>query len=211
LGVVISEEWLELHQKYHQKIPLTLPSDAAAQNVVLCLLVSFTRTLPLEGGYYKTPPRRVLRFCRKLGLNHNCRRRTLRHALDAASNWFDEHGGGLVYKIEDKTIAFTVKQPTKQAPSEDQQHADESLDEPSSNATKSIARVPRNRVERVKRTLISRVERNRIDRAARHNEKFSTPGPKLVRGFAESGRPCSWWEWPDGRETEDRDGKMPIT
>ena len=117
----IDKSWLEL--PYTQKVHLPLPRGAAAQNLVLCLLVSYKNPGDEDdppGGPSISKSRRVRRLCRKIGINHGTRNRVLEHAFQGAKRWFEQHGGSLDYVTkdlegrmvsEDGRIIFIAKNP----------------------------------------------------------------------------------------------------
>ena len=106
--VRISEGWQNPHKKFNERVPLPLPATAAAQNTVLCLLVSAVEPAREDRV---TRPRRVPMFCSKIGLNHKTRNRVLANALDAAATWFERHGGKLDHVIKDGEIVFVIQKP----------------------------------------------------------------------------------------------------
>lgn len=112
--VRINREWCEMQQRYFEKIPLPLPRNAAAQNLILCLLVSMLRYDSRENRTdpHFTYPRKVRRLCRKIGLNHSTRNRVLRHVIDDAAAWFRQNGGALTAYIKDGSVTFAMKKPS---------------------------------------------------------------------------------------------------
>lgn len=103
LSVTISATWLELGPHYSQMTPLPLPRTAAAQNLVLCLLVSIK----------DNEPRRIRELCRKIGLNHRTRGYVLDNALECARTYYATHNGDLYWKKNGRTITFAITQPEK--------------------------------------------------------------------------------------------------
>jgi hypothetical protein len=112
--VVIEDSWLEKHPKYWERVPLPLPRQAAAQNLVLSLATSLKWTPDDEGVpgevtfAYK---RGVRQLCRKVGLNHTTRNRVFRQAIKAAQVWFEANGGELDYTEQHGQIVFYFKKP----------------------------------------------------------------------------------------------------
>jgi hypothetical protein len=94
--IFLSSTWWDLGLHYAQKTPLPLPSKAAAQNLVLCLLVSMDK------------PRRVRELCRKIGLNHTTRGRALERAIKTAQAYFRANECDLLWETNGRTITFTV-------------------------------------------------------------------------------------------------------
>lgn len=93
LRISINREWIELSQSYFAKIPIPLPRDAAAQNLVVVILTS--RQWRGDYGELQTHPRKVRPLCRKIGLEHNNRASKLRRTIASAQQWFKMHAGEL--------------------------------------------------------------------------------------------------------------------
>lgn len=111
--VHFSAQWWDiLNRTCFQAIPLPLPADAAAQNLVLACVVSFTHST--SGPYHSGFSRKLGNFCRKIGLDHNNSRQRLKRAAAMAEKWFADHGGELVCRInieKNDTIWFMAKPP----------------------------------------------------------------------------------------------------
>jgi hypothetical protein len=110
--------WRELQcGGYIQKVPLPLPRTAAAQNVVLLLLVSAVNDTSSDGAEI-TFRRKLRRFCHALGLDHRRRNRVLEHALASACAWFKQQGGELEPVTKDGKIIFIMQRPKRRKPPE---------------------------------------------------------------------------------------------
>jgi hypothetical protein len=158
----INADWCEQQDKFVERLVLPLPMQAAAQNVVLCTHV----TIRPASEQHDAGVRKIRRFCRKVGLDHNNRSHALDRALEIAVRYFKANGGLLVFMKKDRRIAFVVRKPND-------------------------VKVPD---EPAKRKPIKRVvEQERTE-------------PVLRQGTYEDGRPCTWYEQPDGRNTEDYAG-----
>jgi len=94
IKIVVSREWCEIGDKYFANVPLPLPTNAAAQNLILLLLAM------RKPGDYNPLHRSVRKVCRKIGINHSTRNRTLNHALEATSVWCEKFGGSFGFSIE---------------------------------------------------------------------------------------------------------------
>ena len=108
--IVVAEAWREIATHYYAQVKLPLPLNAAAQNLVLGL----TTSPPLcnsEPGLEIKCKRSVRKLCRKLGLNHATRRRTLEHAIKIAEVWFAERGIQLIEMRRDGLIIFALSEP----------------------------------------------------------------------------------------------------
>ncbi|MDO9411983.1 MAG: hypothetical protein Q7T81_05340 [Pseudolabrys sp.] len=92
IRISITDEWREFGQRYFAQAPLPLPRDAVAQNLALAVLTTYSER---DGG--DVWHRQIRPLCRKIGLNHHNRAARLRLALDAVSDWFDEHGGQFLW------------------------------------------------------------------------------------------------------------------
>lgn len=106
--MTLSQRWLvELHQNFWVKVPLPLPSDAAAQNLILCLLV----TMKKDGDVYVSKRRRVRQLCRKIGLNHTTRNQSLQRAIESMQDYFKRNHLRQLseYIIQDGKILFLFK------------------------------------------------------------------------------------------------------
>jgi hypothetical protein len=89
--IVVAKPWRALASRYYAQVPLPLPLNAAAQNLVLCLATS-RRYRDSEPGCEMKWERPIRKLCWKLGLNHATRGRALEHAIKIAEVWFAERG-----------------------------------------------------------------------------------------------------------------------
>jgi hypothetical protein len=181
IRVSIHEDWREYHKKYFERVPLPLPMPAAAQNVVLCTIVSMA-----TGNQ-----RSVRKFCRKIGLNHTTRRRVLRNALQIAEQYYERNGGALSHVIEQKRIQFWIAKPDNELAAQVPLAQSEIH---SANRTKKIERV----------RLIKRTKRIELVERAKRTE------PRPIGAVDEDGRRYTLYEQPDGRLTEDPEGLVPT-
>jgi len=113
LSISISNEWRAIASRYFERVPLPLPTHAAAQNLVLCLLTSHQR---LDLIADQDDPkflyrRRVGKLCQKIGVTH----RHWSSALTVAKAWFENHGYELQEVIKDNLVVFTLDRPDKRA------------------------------------------------------------------------------------------------
>jgi hypothetical protein len=102
ITVQMRGEWLQEHKAFYEKIPLPLPHQAAAQNLVLLIMVS-------NPYAYKWRSRREL--CHILGIDHKRRNKVLDQAIENAKAWFKKHGGSLMELRKGKRIEFIVTKP----------------------------------------------------------------------------------------------------
>jgi hypothetical protein len=109
--VKLRQEWLTLNKGYFAPLPLPLPHNAAAQNVVLAVATSLKSIRNTEEGSrvaIAPHPRRIGSFHQKVGLDQSSRTRELRHALDACSSWYAKQGLFLVYEWKPPLIRFAL-------------------------------------------------------------------------------------------------------
>jgi hypothetical protein len=117
LAITLDRRWRALaNEGYFEKVLLPLPADASAQNLVLCLLVSFKTQPPDDNGVVYTKTRQVRRFGHKLGCHHSRRHQVLHHAIGKAARWFEQHDGSLSHEIIDGRIVFWMKKPVIRRP-----------------------------------------------------------------------------------------------
>lgn len=113
LLISISSKWRQLATRYFERVPLPLPTHAAAQNLVLCLLTShewLDRIGDQDDPKYLYR-RHIARLCQKIGITH----RHWSSALGVAKAWFANHGYELQDVTKDDLIAFTLDRPGKVA------------------------------------------------------------------------------------------------
>jgi hypothetical protein len=116
-AISIAREWREQAERYFAMLPLPLPRDAAAQNLVVALRTSQfeTQRYDVDGEEpfiaKASPPRRIRKLCRKLGLDHRNRSARLERAITGAENWFSDHGGELfsLPHPERRIIVFVLR------------------------------------------------------------------------------------------------------
>jgi hypothetical protein len=126
--VQLRPDWLTLHRRFFEKVPLPLPHDAATQNLVLAALVSIKDRESHQGVNDKSVihagPRGYRQFCKAIGLNHSRRGQVLARALGGGQDWFARNGGSLECDIDDDLIFFTIHKLGRQqllGPAEQQQ------------------------------------------------------------------------------------------
>ena len=108
VALQLATSWVDLLRVgYYVKVPLPLPREAAAQNLVLCILCSFK-----QYGDYKgiSKPRRQRRLCRALGLNHSRRNQVFANAVASAELWFAQNYGKLMVQQGHGKVAFITPQ-----------------------------------------------------------------------------------------------------
>jgi len=111
LAITLDRRWRALASEgYFEKVPLPLPANASAQNLVLCLLVSFKDKVNDEGVIFSRP-RQVARLGHKLGCHHSRRHQALHNAIGKAARWFEQHDGSLDHAIINGGIVFGMKKP----------------------------------------------------------------------------------------------------
>jgi len=111
LAITLNRRWRKLASEgYFAKVPLPLPTDASAQNLVLCVLVSFKDSVNDEGVIFSRP-RQIARLCHKLGCRHSRRHQVLHNAIRKAARWFEQHDGSLTPIVRDGGIVFGMKKP----------------------------------------------------------------------------------------------------
>jgi len=103
IGAQVPWRQAKLPSGYFTTMPALLPSDAAAQNVVLMTMASIDLT--------KHESNRS-NFANKIGLNSDHRKPRLKRALERAAAWYKEHDGEPKWTKEGAKIKFTKKAPT---------------------------------------------------------------------------------------------------
>jgi hypothetical protein len=112
--ITLAGQWTGLIRRRFVNVPLPLPQQAAAQNLVLWLLVAYaepSKLNPLDEeqtvNWRQVPELRL-----SIGLLD---RRVSRfsHAIQLARNWFEHHRGTLSSVIEDGRIRFYFRRPKK--------------------------------------------------------------------------------------------------
>jgi hypothetical protein len=105
--LTLNREWvrLALSKRYYESLPLPLPSEATAQNMVLMLLTSMPNRI--EGKFRGTYSRARSWFCRKIGLRNETTK--LARITDIASNWFAACDGCLIHFDGDNDPSNTVR------------------------------------------------------------------------------------------------------
>lgn len=103
--IKLSHVWATLHSKgFFTRVPLPLPGDAAAQNIVLTMATRIKRGLyaedvrKAETWEQKHRPT-ISNFCTKIGMAHSSRREVLRRIIayeGPLDKWFATHGLKLV-------------------------------------------------------------------------------------------------------------------
>jgi hypothetical protein len=117
MGFDLNPEWAEMARAgYYAAMPLPLPSNAAAQNLVLLVMTSRTASSwpspsgkDTNAGY----PRDLRKVTRRIGLNHRRRNEVFKAATEEAVAWFEEHGGSLeVHELPGDKIQIYWTMPT---------------------------------------------------------------------------------------------------
>jgi hypothetical protein len=106
--ITINGAWLRRSSAYWEKVPLPLPRQAPAQNLVLCLLTSISYGDVGDDGSMVSWKRTIRQLCRKLGLNHTTRNRVLARSIAEAENWFTRQAGHLTNAQRDGQIVFVI-------------------------------------------------------------------------------------------------------
>lgn len=104
--ITVADEWCALGERYFARVPLPLPRDAAAQNLLLCVMTSYFQHG--EFGAKQSGVRRVRELCRAIGLDHRSRASKLRNALGNIMDWFKQHGGKLDWIWAGNKIRFVI-------------------------------------------------------------------------------------------------------
>ena len=87
----VAKDWCDIGADYFARVPLPLPLNAAAQNLILLVLTSISHPASNDDHDYKWM-RSIVSLCKKMGLAHTTRGRVLEHALLMAEAWFAVHG-----------------------------------------------------------------------------------------------------------------------
>lgn len=91
LCITISPTWLALSDNFAVQVPSPLPNTAAAQNLVLLLMVGFRK------GHEVNHRRDIKTVIRKIGAAAATRKVQLPKTIEVAKAWFKQHGGRLAY------------------------------------------------------------------------------------------------------------------
>ena len=110
-GIIVSEGWLHATSPewgYFERLPPSLPTDAAVQNLILFILAKIKRK---PDGLTKREFASHREVTRRIGLNYGDRNDGLKSALKRASTWFADNGGELTFRFKSDAVTIRFRAP----------------------------------------------------------------------------------------------------